>query len=447
MTQKIQIDVRDSLDAINAADWNALNTDGNPFVRYEFLHTLDRCGCLGKNTGWYPRYFLLWSEENVSDSKDDAKDENDGNDENNASNSNAQEQNRDLVAAVASYVKTNSYGEFVFDWAWAEAYERNQLEYYPKLVVSIPFTPATGPRILVRQDQNYDDTLLLLAQAVRQFALSQKYSSVHYLFLTERESNLLSAPTPETSDTTTSAESILAESEEALQKPSDHLKRLDCQYHWHNHDYASFDDFLDACTSKRRKTIRRERRHVSDAGIRLEQRMGSSLTEQEWHWVHEFYQSTFDRKWGNPSLTQKFFQTIGQRMGEQVLIVFAYDEQDANPEWPVACSIMFIGRSTLYGRFWGCRREFNSLHFEACYYQGIEYCIAHEIENFEPGAQGEHKITRGFIPTITRSAHHIRHPGFRDAIANFLDQERPHVEQRCTGLSDLLPFKASTFSL
>lgn len=452
MTQKIQIDVRDSLDAINAADWNALNTDGNPFVRYEFLHTLDRCGCLGKNTGWYPRYFLLWSEDNVGNNKDDAKDEKDGNDDSNGGNSNggnsnAQEPNRELVAAVASYVKTNSYGEFVFDWAWAEAYERNQLEYYPKLVVSIPFTPATGPRILVRHDQNYDVTLLLLAQAVRQFALSQKYSSVHYLFLTERESNLLSARTPESSDTTTSAESILAESEEALQKPSDHLKRLDCQYHWHNHDYASFDDFLKACTSKRRKTIRRERRHVSDAGIRLEQRMGSSLTEQEWHWVHEFYQSTFDRKWGNPSLTEDFFQTIGSIFGENVLIVFAYDPEDAKPDKPIACSIMFIGEHTLYGRFWGCRRTVNSLHFETCYYQGIAYCIEHGIKHFEPGAQGEHKITRGFEPQLTRSAHFIAHPGFRDAIANFLIEETPYMEQRCAGLANLLPFKADTISL
>lgn len=418
MTQKIQIDVRDSLDAISAADWNALNTDGNPFVRYEFLHTLDSSGCLGKQTGWYPRYFLLWNE------ADDTQ---------------------ELVAAVASYVKTNSYGEFVFDWAWAEAYERNQMEYYPKLVVSIPFTPATGPRILVRHDQNYDDTLLLLAQAVRQFAISQKYSSVHYLFLTERESDLLSARSPEPSDTETKVESIRSVEEARL--PCDHLKRLDCQYHWHNHDYASFDDFLKACTSKRRKTIRRERRHVSDAGIRLEQRMGSTLNEQEWHWVHEFYQSTFDRKWGNPSLTEEFFQTIGTIFGENVLIVFAYDPQDTKPDKPIACSIMFIGEHTLYGRFWGCRRTVNSLHFETCYYQGIAYCIEHGIKNFEPGAQGEHKITRGFEPQLTRSAHFIAHPGFRDAIANFLVEETPYMEQRCAGLANLLPFKADTISL
>ena len=422
MRQKIQIDVRDSIDAIRAADWNALNEDGNPFVRHEFLHTLDRTGCLGKQTGWYPRYFLLWEGEDES---------------------------RELIAAVAAYVKTNSYGEFVFDWAWAEAYERNQLDYYPKLVVSIPFTPATGPRILVRQDQNFDDTLLLMAQAVRQFAISQGYSSVHYLFLTERESNLLSARLPELPDADTNADTKtdLTWSEEDERVPSDHLKRLDCQYHWHNHDYGSFDDFLDACTSKRRKTIRRERRHVSDAGIRLEQRLGSSLNEQEWRWVHEFYQSTFDRKWGNPSLTETFFQEIGTVFGDNVLIVFAYDPEDAKPDKPIACSIMFIGEHTLYGRFWGCRRTVNSLHFETCYYQGIAYCIEHGIKNFEPGAQGEHKITRGFEPQLTRSAHFIAHPGFRDAIANFLAEETPYMEQRCAGLANLLPFKADTISL
>jgi len=414
MTQNIQIDVRDSLEAINAADWNALNDDGNPFVRYEFLHTLDSTGCLGKQTGWYPRYFLLWEGE---------------------------DNNRELLAAVASYVKTNSYGEFVFDWAWAEAYERNQMEYYPKLVVSIPFTPATGPRVLIRHDQNYDDTLLMLAQAVRQFAISQGYSSVHYLFLTERESKILSARVPETDsdDNETSRENVAV--------PTDHLKRLDCQYHWHNHGYGDFDDFLAACTSKRRKTIRRERRHVIEADIRLEQRIGSSLSEQEWRWVHEFYQSTFDRKWGNPSLTANFFQEIGSVFGDNVLIVFAYDPQDSKPDKPIACSIMFIGEHTLYGRFWGCRRTVNSLHFETCYYQGIEYCIEHGIQNFEPGAQGEHKITRGFEPQLTHSAHFIAHSGFRDAIANFLAEETPYMEQRCAGLANLLPFKADTISL
>lgn len=443
MTAKIQIDVRDSLADIPAEQWNALCDDGNPFLRHEFLHTLDITGCLGQSTGWYPRYFLLWYGE---------------------------EDARELVGAVPAYVKTNSYGEFVFDWAWAEAFERHQLNYYPKLVASIPFTPATGRRLLVRADHPFTETVKLLATAVRQFAVSQEYSSVHFLFVTEAESDVISAKPPAVSDVSIAdaqdTEHHGAENDDesdddtdnekgieldtdltGLDAATDHLKRIDCQYHWHNDHYTDFDDFLSRCTSKRRKTIRRERRHVSDAGLRLERRLGSTLSEQEWQWVHQFYSSTFDRKWGNPSLTHEFFRQIGAKLGDQVLIVFAYDDADAEPDWPVACSIMFIGTSTLYGRFWGCREDYNSLHFEACYYQGIDYCIEHGIVNFEPGAQGEHKITRGFVPTITRSAHYIQHPGFRDAIANFLEQETPYVEQRCTGLTNLLPFKSETLSL
>lgn len=452
MTRQRQIEVRDSLEAIQASQWNALNTDGNPFLQHEFLHTLDTTGCLGQATGWYPRYFLMWNGSETDD-------------------------NRELLGAVASYVKTNSYGEFVFDWSWAEAFEKHQVEYYPKLVCSIPFTPATGRRILVRADQDQEYAVTLLAAAVRQFADAEQYSGVHYLFLTEFESKILcsasrepltselatesSASDPskvsETAATSTGTsdsnnvadcnDSKRATTLQALNMACSHLHRIDCQFHWFNNAYSDFDDFLSRCNAKRRKTIRRERRYVNDAGLRVEQRLGNTLSTQEWQWVHEFYQSTFDRKWGNPSLTPAFFTEIGEKMGNQMLIVFAYDPQDDIPDWPVACSIMFVGGDTLYGRYWGCRADFNALHFEACYYQGIEYCIANGIGKFEPGAQGEHKITRGFVPTITQSAHHIRHPGFHQAIADYLDHERPHVEQRCTGLTDLLPFRSEPISL
>ena len=384
----VQIEVRGSLDDVADTDWNALNRDGNPFLRYEFLHSLEATGCLGEATGWYPRYFLLF-------------------------------ENEELIAAVAAYIKTNSYGEFVFDWAWADAYQRHDESYYPKLVVGVPFTPATGPRLLIREDQPWEDTARLLSRAVLQFSDSEGFSSVHHLFVSERE------------------QTLLCEGDDAM-----HLARIDCQYHWNNADYASFDDFLAACTSKRRKTLRRERRHVSDAGLRLTRRTGDSLSEQEWRDVHQFYRATFDRKWGNPSLTLAFFKRMGEIFGKHTLIVFAYDPSDDTPERPVACSVMFQGGDTLYGRYWGCRREYHSLHFEACYYQGIEHCIEHGIQRFEPGAQGEHKITRGFQPTLTRSAHAVFHPGFRGAIENFLKEERPFVEQRCNGLTDLLPFRS-----
>ena len=477
MSTTLQIEVRDTLAEITAAQWNALNDDGNPFLRYEFLHTLESTRCLGERTGWYPRYFLLWQLPDSAHGSAPGSESGHRSAEESADGSAPEplpvptdESAHELIGAVATYVKTNSYGEFVFDWAWADAYQRNNLEYYPKLVASIPFTPATGRRLLIRADQPMAECAQLLAAAIRQFADSEGYSGVHYLFITKSESEVLCGSEPEFTESTpspdapsSSATSTAAdESQDSSsdrsaggsidevdpnQQADDHLLRLDVQYHWQNDNYADFDDFLARCTSKRRKTIRRERRYVSDANLRLEQRLGSSLSEREWRWVHQFYCATFDRKWGKPSLTRDFFETIGEALGDQVLIVFAYDPEDAEPEWPVACSVMFIGRTTLYGRYWGCRAEYNALHFEACYYQGIDYCIANRIDSFEPGAQGEHKITRGFIPTYTRSAHFIHNPQFREAIANYLEQEKLHVEQRCEGLNDLLPFRHEALSV
>lgn len=417
----LSIEVRDTLIDIDQQQWNALCDDGNPFLRYEFLHTLECTKCLGQHNGWYPRYFLLW------DSSTDKK----------------------LVGAMPTYLKTNSRGEFVFDFAWAEAFERHNMPYYPKLVCSIPFTPATGQRILIHPDLPRDENRVLLANAARQFCRSEEYSGVHWLFVTEDESELLCNTSRYTHSNLTGIEYAdnveqidVTESSSAIA-----LSRVDCQYHWQNNDYQSFDEFLERCTAKRRKTIRRERRHVTDAGLKLHKRLGNTLNDLEWDYVHELYQSTFDRKWGNPWLTLEFFKQIGAVFGGNVLIVFAYDEADSEPEKPIACSVMFIGETTLYGRYWGCRAEHNSLHFETCYYQGIEYCINNGLQLFEPGAQGEHKITRGFVPTITRSAHYIEHAGFRDAITEFLNEERQHVEHRREGLTTLLPFKHNDIAI
>jgi len=418
----LQIEIRDSLGDVVPSAWDALDATGNPFVRHAFLHALESTGCLGDSTGWYPRYLLLWSGAEQGDQ--------------------AAIEERELIGAVPAYVKTNSYGEFVFDWAWADAFQRYGQAYYPKLVAAVPFTPATGPRLLVRADQSVVETRHLMASALRRYAESEAYSSVHYLFLSEQEQRLLTeqkanGPADQSADQSGNESSDEAPDDDPL-----HLARLDCQYHWKNTGYASFDDFLAQCTSKRRKTLKRERRYVSDAGLRLERRSGTSLSAAEWTTVHRFYSATFDRKWGNPSLTEAFFRRMGSDFGHHTLIVFAYDPNDDTPLEPVACSVMFHGGGTLYGRYWGCRRDYNALHFEACYYQGIEHCIEHGIARFEPGAQGEHKITRGFEPTLTRSAHWIFHDGFRDAVARYLDEERPHMRLRCDGLTELLPFKA-----
>jgi len=399
--KQLSIEVRDTLADIDQQEWNALCSDGNPFLRYEFLYSLECTNCLGQHNGWFPRYFLLWDEQSE----------------------------KKLVGAMPAYLKTNSYGEFVFDWAWAEAYERNNMPYYPKLVCSIPFTPATGQRILVDASLPLSQTRMMLANAARQFCHSENYSGVHWLFVTEPECETLCNLDKNTVGNSTDTNNPHI------------LERNDCQYHWQNNDYQSFDDFLAQCTAKRRKTIKRERRHVTDSSLKLDKRMGDTLNDAEWNYVHQLYQSTFDRKWGNPSLTLEFFKRIGAVFGGNVLIVLVYDDTENEPDRPIACSVMFVGESVLYGRYWGCRAQHNSLHFEACYYQGIEFCIENGLQTFEPGAQGEHKITRGFVPTMTRSAHYIAHPDFRNAIAAFLKEERPHVKQRCAELTDLLPFK------
>ena len=429
----LRVEVRDSLADVEPGQWNALNRRGYPFLCHEFLHGLQETGCLGATTGWYPRYFLL--RRGAFDPTDEA----------------AEVEGSELVGAVAAYVKTNSRGEFVFDWAWADAFERHGERYYPKLVVAMPFTPATGPRLLVRDDLPFEPTARLLAGAVRQLAAAEGYSSVHWLFLEPAEAELLCGGAAADGDDVGDAGDDANEDDDDgrvdLPPADDHLARLDCQYHWRNGGYADYDDFLAGCTSKRRKTLRRERRHVTEAGLVLTRRTGDTLAEAEWADVHALYASTFDRKWGSASLTREFFVRIGATLGQRTLVVLVHDPADRTPGRPVACSIMFVGDDTLYGRYWGCRREYPSLHFEACYYQGIDHCIEHGIGTFEPGAQGEHKITRGFEPTLTRSAHWIAHPGFRDAVRRYLDEERLHVEARCSGLADLLPFRTSDLTL
>ncbi len=376
----MEIQLHDSLSAIDKNAWNALNQDDSPFLLYEFLHALETTACLGENHGWYPRYFILIDEK------------------------------QNLLAACATYIKTNSYGEFVFDWNWADAYAEQGLQYYPKLVVGIPYTPATGQRILVHPEQNYEYFSNILISAITKFAKETNLTGIHWLFTNERDTA-------------------------SLEKKGLQL-RLGCQYHWFNNNYQTFDDFLAECTSKRRKTIRRERRSISDQRLRLETRSGDSLTLDEWHSACDFYSSTFHRKWGEASLNQAFFEIAGSTIGDRFVIIFAYYEDK-----PVACSIMLKSNHTLYGRYWGCNQQFQNLHFEACYYQGIEYCIRNQLKCFEPGAQGEHKIPRGFKPTKTWSAHRLFHSGFNNAIAHYLKQERQVLEERCEELHELLPFR------
>ncbi len=374
------MEVCHSLAEVDAAEWNALDSTGYPFVRHEFLLALEENGCVSPEHGWHPFHLLL---------RDD----------------------KQLLAAAPAYVKTNSYGEFVFDFAWADAFERSGNQYYPKLICAIPFTPAPGPRLLVNPLQNYNTCARALYQAAIAVCEQQKLSSVHWLFTLDSEADML--------------------------RESGYSLRLGCQYHWQNQGYSSFDDFLALCTSKKRKNLRRERRRVEEQQIEMQCLHGNELTHDDWKAVTRFYLDTFNRKWGTPTLNTAFFAQIGKTMGEDVIIVFASKDDER-----VACAVMLKGGDTLYGRYWGCTEDYHSLHFEACYYQGIDYCIAHGLQTFQPGAQGEHKIARGFVPTLTWSAHHIQHQGFREAVDRFLEQETPLMRERCDELQSLLPFRA-----
>ena len=375
----------DSLENVDAGQWNALAGVDNPFIQYEFLRALEQHDCLTP-WGWQPNHCLLYD-------------------------------NNELIGACPAYLKTNSYGEFVFDWAWADAYEQHGIDYYPKLVCAIPFTPAQGPRLLSRTDYHTADGEHIPAGNIKQglldallaYADKTGLSSAHFLFTQNEDRQLLE--------------------ENAL------LPRFDYQYHWHNRDYRNFDDFLAGLTAKRRKNIRRERRKVSDENIQIKIIPGRELSEEQWQQLYGYYQITFLRKSGAPTLTLDFFRAVADRL----LAFFAWHNGR-----PVAAAICFQGSNTLYGRHWGCSKNYDSLHFELCYYTGIDYCIENQLQTFEPGAQGEHKIWRGFLPVKTRSAHWIAHDGFREAIADFLQREKTAMLEHGEQLAQSSPYRQTT---
>ena len=376
----MQASIVSDITTIPAADWNRVAGTDHPFTRHEFLAALERNNCVGEQHGWLPCHIVVHDDSGQ------------------------------LCGLAPLYQKDNSYGEFVFDWAWADAWHRAGIDYYPKLVSSIPFTPVTGQRLLV--DPRADRPTVTRHLIERALALADEAgcSTLHWLFTST------------------------ADTERLLE--FGHLRRTGCHFHWHNADYVSFDDFLAALSSRKRKKIRRERRRVTEAGIELQTCHGHDMSAADWEVMHDFYRSTFDRKWGVPSLTLGFFREISQTMGEQVVLVFARHAGE-----PVAGAIMLRGSDALYGRHWGCREAWHSLHFEACYYQGIDYCIRHRLQLFEPGAQGEHKISRGFLPTYTWSAHWIRDTRFREAIRHYLLKEHDLMVDYHDDLQRTSPFR------
>lgn len=362
----------------NGSAENDSNAERNPFIRHAFLSSLEDSGSATARSGWK------------------------------ASHVTVRDQDERLVGAAPAYVKSNSYGEYVFDHAWADAFHRAGGRYYPKLQVSVPFTPVTGPRLLA--DSRVVGARAALITGLAETARAESCSSIHVTFATPEDHLALTQ--------------------------SGFLARIDRQYHWINRGYASFDGFLEDLASRKRKQIRRERRDALANGITIRRLTGSDIKEADWDAFHAFYMDTGGRKWGTPYLTRAFFSLIGERMGEDVLLIIA-DRAGK----PIAGALNLIGSHALYGRNWGAIEHHPFLHFEVCYYQAIEFAIERGLKRVEAGAQGEHKLARGYLPAETRSAHLIAHPGLAAAVADYLERERRAVEDMMEELSDMSPFR------
>ena len=365
---------------IDARAWNGLVGDGMPFLRHEFLCALEQSGCAVPETGWDARFLL----------HEDARGR--------------------LVGAMPLYLKSHSWGEFVFDFAWAEAYQRAGLRYYPRLVSAVPFTPVTGPRLLVTHDDDQEATRRALIAAARELARELAVSSMHVLFPEARDRPALEAARL--------------------------LPRLDCQFHWHNRGFGSFDDFLAGFTAEKRKKVRRERRRVAEAGITFMTLHGGELDQARIATIHRLHAETFARHGTAPYLNADFFDRIVRAMPESLVIELAMLRGEA-----IACSVSLRGRDTLYGRYWGTDGDHHSLHFETCYYRGIEYCIRERLAIFEPGTQGEHKLARGFVPTAVWSMHDILEPRFAAAIGDWLGRARIRRQAWLRAAGRHMPFR------
>lgn len=366
-----------------AEQWDACAGADDPFACHAFLSALEDSGSVSAETGWQPRHLVIEDEAGA------------------------------LMAAAPLYLKGHSYGEFVFDWGWAEAYERAGGRYYPKLQAAIPFTPVTGRRLLVRQDLPAADQGRLadtLSAALMELAGSLGVSSVHVTFPTEAEWRRFGE--------------------------LGFLLRTSKQFHWENRDYGSFEDFLDGLASRKRKAIRKERRAVAESGVTLSTLTGADITPAHWDAFYRFYRDTSDRKWGPAYLNREFFSRLGRTMADSVVLVMA--EADGGF---VGGALNLMGGGVLYGRYWGCVKDYRFLHFEACYYRAIDFAIANGLTRVEAGAQGPHKIQRGYLPVRTYSAHWITDPGFRGIIADYLEGERKDLEQELEGLARRSPFR------
>lgn len=380
-TKSYQLEIVEKLSDIPAAAWQSLiPSDASPFLKYEFLQTLEETGCVGGDTGWQIAHLILREGDH-------------------------------LIGAMPLYLKQHSYGEFVFDWSWAQAYEQQGMAYYPKALCAIPFTPVQGARILCSAKHAQDVQAHLVA-GLKTLVTQNHLSSAHVLFPTEAE--------------------VQAFQDQGF------MLRDSVQFHWHNQDYQNFEHFLSALNMKRRKNIRREREIVAATGIQFVHLPGSMATEEDWDFFYRCYANTYIEHHSSPYLNASFFKLLGQRMPENLHLIIAYQESV-----PIAASLLIVDANTVYGRYWGAMKHIPCLHFETAYYQAIEYCIEKKIQIFEGGAQGEHKMARGFLPKTIQSAHFIADPQFSKAVKHFLDREHQGIAAYVDELAEHSPLKSS----
>ena len=381
----MKVEFLNSIEEISKDQWDGIHTNRYPFLKYEFLKCLEITKCVSSDQGWQPMHAVVYKEGK-------------------------------LIAAMPLYVKTDSQGEFIFDWSWADAYYRNGLEYYPKLVSSIPFTPATGPRILFSNNSKREVIVNKISESLKKLSEDQKFSSVHILLAEKEEINQFSQ--------------------------EDFSLRTSYSFHWFNNNYRNFDMFLEDMTSRQRKNIKKERGKILQQDVTLSRIKGSEITVEMMEIFYQFYQVTYLKRGMRGYLNFDFFKTIIQVIPESIMLVLA---ENKNGNF-VAGALNFYDDKKLYGRYWGCLEEYDSLHFETCYYQGIEFCIESGLESFDPGVQGEHKIKRGFCPIETYSAHWIKDIRFKEAIDDFLEKERAHILEYNQDRKVLLPFKKEVMS-
>lgn len=373
----MEIVVHRRISEINAKQWNALLSDNNPFMRHEFLNGLEVSECVCEQTGWHPTHLAAYSDQSKTV----------------------------LLGAMPCYIKDHSYGEYIFDWSWADAHHRSGIEYYPKLSNAVPFTPATGQRCL-----GDETTIKELLKFAINLVEENQLSGLHCLFLNQKQ--------------------CLSYTSSGL------LKRHSSQFHWHNREYHDFSGFLAQLSSKKRKNIKRERRRVQESAINYRWLSGDELDDLAVQTMYDFYQRTIQYYGAQSYLNLDFFKYLATNFNAQTLFLFAQHKQQT-----IAGGLYFKSDDTLYGRYWGALANFHSVHFETCYYQAIEWCINHAYQHFEAGAQGEHKLARGLEPSQTWSVHWIRHAGFREAISDFLVQEQDHLENYHSQLQQHSPFK------